>query len=59
MEDMISVAFFGCFWCQVSVFRCQFTRFSFLKPDPPPAENLSKIPSEAKQKRENLILFYM
>ena len=33
MDDLISVPFFACFWCQVSVFRCQFAGFSFLKPD--------------------------
>jgi len=30
MIDLISVLFFGNFWCQVSVFRCQFAGFSFL-----------------------------
>jgi hypothetical protein len=33
MDDLISVPFLACFWCQVSVFRCQFADFSFLKPD--------------------------
>jgi hypothetical protein len=33
MDSPISVPFFACFWCQVSVFRCQFAGFSFLKPD--------------------------
>jgi hypothetical protein len=33
MDDPISVPSFPCFWCQVSVFRCQFVSFSLLKPD--------------------------
>ena len=59
MDDLITVPFFACFWCQVfrqGGFRCQFAGFSFLTPD---TRNLSKIPSEAKHKRGNPIFCQM